>query len=158
MKLKQHFLLIMTIGILSACAIRDNASNHIVIRDAWIRAVGAMVENGSSGGTPSMDSNGAAYFVILNNSDSPDRLIGVQADFSQAAELHLSEMKDGVMRMQPVEFIEVPAKGEMVLQPGSYHVMLIGLKNQFTVGEKVELTLEFKEAGPIVIQAEVRSP
>jgi copper(I)-binding protein len=36
--------------------------------------------------------------------------------------------------------------------------MLIGLKNQFTVGEKVELTLEFKEAGPIVIQAEVRSP
>ena len=37
---------------------------------------------------------------------------------------------------QVVGGLPIPAKGSMALKPGSYHVMLIGLKQPLTVGGK----------------------
>jgi copper(I)-binding protein len=45
----------------------------------------------------------------------------------------------------------------VVLKPGSYHVMLIGLKKQLTAGEKIPLTLTFEKAGNISVTVPVQA-
>jgi hypothetical protein len=83
-------------------------------------------------------------------------LIKAQSDVSQVVELHNVAMKDGVMSMYPVEAIEVPANGEAVLKPGSFHVMLIGLTRDLVAGETMSVTLTFEQAGDVTVQAPIR--
>jgi periplasmic copper chaperone A len=51
----------------------------------------------------------------------------------------------------------VPASGEVALKPGSFHVMLIGLNQALTPGENFDVTLQFEQAGPVTVQANIRS-
>lgn len=99
---------------------------------------------------------GAMYMTIRNPSGTPDRLIKAQSDVSKVVELHNVAMKDGVMSMYPVEAIEVPANGEAVLKPGSFHVMLIGLTRDLVAGETMTVTLTFEQAGDVTVQAPIR--
>ena len=99
---------------------------------------------------------GAMYMTIRNPTGSPDRLIKAQSDVSQVVELHNVAMKDGVMSMYPVEAIDVPANGEALLKPGSFHVMLIGLTRDLVAGETMSVTLTFEQAGDVTVQAPIR--
>jgi len=45
---------------------------------------------------------------------------------------------------------------EAQLQPGGYHVMLIGLKEQLMPGQQVELTLVFKDGSRAKVAAPVQ--
>lgn len=99
---------------------------------------------------------GAMYMTIRNPSGTPDRLIKAQSDVSKVVELHNVAMKDGIMSMYPVEAIEVPANGEAVLKPGSFHVMLIGLTRDLVAGETMTVTLTFEQAGDVTVQAPIR--
>src|SRR5690606_27441472 len=62
----------------------------------------------------------------------------------------------GMMEMRPVDRIVVPAGGEVVLEPGGLHVMLLDLAAPLEAGSSVELTLEFEESGEQVVTADVR--
>jgi copper(I)-binding protein len=62
----------------------------------------------------------------------------------------------GMMTMQPVDRIEVPAGETVSLEPGGYHIMLLALADPLEVGATVELTLTFEVAGAQVVRAEVR--
>ncbi len=84
-------------------------------------------------------------------------LVAAASDVADAVEIHLSEMKDDVMTMRQVDGVDVPAAGEAVLKPGSYHIMLIGLNQELAVGDKVSLTLTFEKAGQMNVEAEVRA-
>jgi hypothetical protein len=50
----------------------------------------------------------------------------------------------------------VPANGEAVLKPGSFHVMLIGLTRDLVAGETMSVTLTFEQAGDVTVQAPIR--
>ena len=58
--------------------------------------------------------------------------------------------------MQPVARLEIPAGGSVELKPGSYHIMLIGLKQDLKAGDTIEITLTFEKAGEVKVTAEVR--
>lgn len=62
----------------------------------------------------------------------------------------------GMMRMQAVPRLDVPAGAVVTLEPGGYHLMLIDLAAPLTPGSTVELTLDFEVAGDVVVRAEVR--
>lgn len=103
--------------------------------------------------------NSAAYMVIRNTGSEPDKLIAASTDVAKTVELHTVIEEGGMMRMRQVEGgIDVPANGEVVLKPGGFHVMLIGLTRDLNAGDKVELTLTFEKAGQIPVTAEVRQP
>ena len=68
-----------------------------------------------------------------------------------------TDAMSGMMSMQEVAAIEVPAGGEVALEPGGYHVMLLDLAAPLADGETVELTLEFEQAGTVTATAEVRT-
>jgi copper(I)-binding protein len=61
------------------------------------------------------------------------------------------------MRMRQLEDgLEIPAGGQVMLKPGSFHVMLMDLKQPLKAGDKVPLTLTFAGAGPLETELEVR--
>lgn len=99
--------------------------------------------------------NGAAYMTLTNDGDTDDQLVGVTSDVAEAVELHQSAMQDGSMSMQQVDGIDLPAGGAAVLEPGGFHVMLVGVTAELAEGDTVDLTLEFANAGERTVSAEV---
>lgn len=159
---------------LAACSGgQSGPGGGIQVKDAWVRAMQGGAMNGNMGGgmaTPSAMSgahgsgmtsdlgNSAAYMILVNSSPQADRLLRVESDVANAIELHLSEMKNDVMTMHPVEAIDIPAGGQAELKPGGYHIMLIGLKRELKPGEKVTFKLVFEKAAALTVEAEVRAP
>jgi hypothetical protein len=99
----------------------------------------------------SVTRTGAAYLKVRNGGDAADRLVGVASEVADRAALHASVVQDGVMRMRPVDAVEVPAGGEAVLEPGGLHVMLIGLKAPLEEGDSFALRLVFEDAGEVEV-------
>ena len=73
--------------------------------------------------------NTAAFMVLKNDADKPVKLVTVASPEAGRAELHTHLHENGVMKMRQVESIEIPARGEAVLKPGSLHVMLFEVRD-----------------------------
>ncbi|MCU0490707.1 MAG: copper chaperone PCu(A)C [Chloroflexaceae bacterium] len=112
----------------------------------------ATMEMGHGGG----GAVSAAYFTIANSSGTADALVRAASDVAETVELHTVEMQNDVMQMRPVNQIDIPARGEVELKPGGFHVMLIGLKRDLKVGDTVNLTLTLQNAGTLNVAATVR--
>ncbi|KJK09128.1 copper chaperone PCu(A)C [Pseudomonas alkylphenolica] len=101
--------------------------------------------------------NVAAYFVVHNNGSSADTLLGVDSPISDDAQLHEHVHKDGLMKMQQVQRVEVPAGKDLVFAPGAYHVMLMQPKDRSLLvdGKRFPLTLHFEKAGDVTVEVAV---
>jgi copper(I)-binding protein len=128
----------------------DQMHGHGGHGDTASFAVGDLVVE-SPWARESVTRTGAAYLTVRNGGDADDRLIGVSSEVADRAELHASDMQDGVMRMRPVEAVEVPAGGEAALEPGGVHIMLVGLKAPLDEGGSFALTLVFENAGEVEV-------
>ena len=95
----------------------------------------------------------AGYMGISNEGDHPDTLIGVEVGFAAKAMLHTTEFSaDGVASMKHVEALEIPAGDTVVLEPGGYHIMLMGLSQPLTEGDMLPATLIFEQGGRVEIE------
>ena len=98
----------------------------------WIRA------------TPNAAPTAGAYLTISNSGKVADRLLGGDSPLAKAVEPHTMSMSGGVMRMRlAADGFEVPAGGVLTLAPGGNHLMLLGPKHTFVVGEHLPVTLRF---------------
>ena len=88
--------------------------------------------------------NSAGFVVVKNTLDTPLKIVRASSPRAASVELHTHTMENGVMRMRPVQVIEVPAKGETSFDPNGYHFMLIGLNGKLVEGEKIPITVEFE--------------
>lgn len=96
------------------------------------------------------------YLTIRNTGADADRLISGEADFADRVEIHEMTMEGDVMKMRHLaDGLEIPAGGEVVLKPGGYHVMFIGIASQFKDGEIRKATLTFEKAGAIELEFQV---
>jgi copper(I)-binding protein len=121
------------------------AADSVKVYDAWVRDTvpGAMVS--------------AAYLRI--KSDAPVKLVKAESPVAGVTEIHKMEMKDGIMKMQAVDAVEVVPGKVVDLKPGGYHIMLMMLKDQIKAGAKVPLTLTFEDASKkqTVIKVEAKA-
>ncbi|HSJ28113.1 MAG TPA: copper chaperone PCu(A)C [Acidimicrobiia bacterium] len=159
--MKRNLLaLVAVVLLLPACS--DGAGDAIEISDAWARTSAAMT------------SAGAVYMQIHNPAATDDVLLRATADASVASTVEIHEtapmettstmggetgstMGSGeMMTMRPVDRIVIPAGGTMALEPGGYHVMLIGLVQPLETGSAITITLVFEQAGEIEVEADVR--
>ena len=87
------------------------------------------------------------FGTITNPGDTDLHLIGVESDLGGSAELHETVPGGSGMMMQEREdgFV-IPAGGELVLEPGGNHIMLMELGRPITTGQQITLTLEFDGA------------
>jgi copper(I)-binding protein len=90
---------------------------------------------------------------ITNKGTAPDRLVGGATSAAAGFEVHNMTMDQGVAKMRPVEGgLEIKPGETVELKPGSFHVMLTGLKQPLEKGQKVKATLQFEKAGKVDIE------
>ncbi|MDF2446397.1 MAG: hypothetical protein K0S46_1633 [Moraxellaceae bacterium] len=116
---------------------------NVLVEAAWISEA------------PPTARNNAAY-VRLKNGARQDTLIGVSTPVAAVAELHELRQEGGVTRMQQLKAVELAPGQELEFAPGGRHIMLIDMRRPLKAGERVPLTLKFRRAGTVTVQAEVR--
>lgn len=114
--------------------------------------------------SPRMADAGAVYLQMT--AADGDRLVGASVDASVAAmvQIHetvMAEMDDGsegmgVMAMQEVGGIDLPAGVTVALEPGGFHIMLMNLGAPLEDGQTFDITLTFETAGDKTYEVEVR--
>ncbi|GGD07111.1 copper chaperone PCu(A)C [Aquisalinus flavus] len=115
------------------------AAGDVAISGSWVRAVGEGVRMS------------AAYGTISNQGDEPDRIVSLASPIAEVVELHESIEQDGRSMMRPVNGLEIPAGDEVILEPGGYHVMLIGVAGPLVEGETYDITITFEKAGDLSV-------
>jgi copper(I)-binding protein len=151
-------VVLLLVGTLAACGAPSGPS--ITAEDVWARPAMAMMGSGqSSGEGMGMAGTGAIFMRLVNKGKESDRLVGGKTDAAKAVEVHETVMEGDVTKMQMLaNGLEVPAQGQVLLQPGSYHIMLIGMQRDLKVGDKVSVELQFEKSGSMTVEAEVREP
>lgn len=107
-------------------------AQSVTVKDAWIR------------GTVQGQNATGAFMELTGKSNA--RLVGVTTPLTKSAEVHNMTMENGVMKMFPVDGIDVPAGKTVRLAPGGYHVMLMNLQKPLNAGDKMPLQLTFEVA------------
>ncbi len=115
----------------------------VEVQHAWARA------------TPGGARAAALYMTLVNKGATDDRLVVVSTPVAGKAEVHSTTTQSGVMRMAPVEALQVRPGTPTVLQPGGYHVMLMDLKGPLTAGQSFSFSLTFEKAGRVDATAKV---
>ncbi|HEY9010646.1 MAG TPA: copper chaperone PCu(A)C [Devosia sp.] len=92
------------------------------------------------------------FMTITNAGAAADRLVGVETDAAKMAEMHEMKMEGDVMKMTRLDDgLEIPAGGTVTLEPGGYHVMMMGLAQGLAEGGCLEVTLTFERAGKLPV-------
>jgi len=112
------------------------------ITGAWARPAGA-------------GDTSAVYLRLMNRGETADRLLAVETEAADAAEIHTMRMDGDIMRMRPVDGLDIPGGETAVLQPGGMHIMLMGLTEPLHEGDNLVLTLVFESGVRVVVTAPV---
>lgn len=119
-----NFLLLMTITFA--------ASAKVELVEGQVRAM------------PPSVPNTAAYITLMNHG-AAKRLVAVTTPVAKEAQLHTMSMDNGVMQMREVEGFDIPMHGQLALQPGGDHIMILGLHKPLALEQEVELSLAFSD-------------
>ena len=139
MKFKTAFWALL-LAIVSSSAL----AKGFKVEDVWIRAM------------PPTSRVVPIYLTMVNHTGKPMELASISTKRGDV-ELHKSFMKAGMMRMEHVGFVEVPAHGKAKLQPEGFHGMMMNFtKGVPAKGEKVPLVLHFKNGDEVNVVAKVR--
>jgi copper(I)-binding protein len=136
-----HFIKSAALGLFLATACLSGAQaagGSIKVVGPWIRP--------NPPGAPTA----AGYLTVVNTGRSPDRLLGGSSPQVGKVEIHQMSMQGAIMRMRALSGGVAISPGATVkLEPGSYHLMLVGPKRAFRAGERVPITLNFQHAGAV---------
>ena len=133
--------LVMALSLAQAAQAHEYKAGDLAIGHPWSRATlpGAKVA--------------AGYLTVSNTGSEADRLVAVSAGIAKEGEIHEMTVKDGVMTMRPVAGgLDIPAGGEVKLEPGSYHLMFKDLSAPAVEGQKFPGTLTFEKAGTVEVE------
>lgn len=87
----------------------------------------------------------AGYMVLKNMSKRPVVLVDVSCKDFKSVMMHRTVVQDGMARMQHQQKIRIaPGKG-IEFKPGGYHLMLMHAKKTFRAGDKVNITLHYRD-------------
>lgn len=99
----------------------------------------------------------AVYFVIRNPADVPDTLVHVNTAEAAGVMFHRNVTDGGIVRMEHLETLVVPARDSLVLAPGGVHLMLTSVRPR-SPGDSLQLSLNFSSAGVRVVPVPLLAP
>ncbi len=120
----------------------------VVISDPYARATFPMAQSG-------------AVYLTIENTGQTERTVSavsVTDKIAREAQIHTTDMRGDVMQMREVtEGITLAAGNTVTFEPGSYHIMLMGLKRGLSEGDTVPLTLTMANGETITANAAVKA-
>lgn len=131
-----------------ACGTQQDApppGSILSVHDAWARSAdsGAMT---------------AVYFTLANAGTVSDTLSGVSSPDAEVSAMHISTQHGGMMHMDPVTSLPVPAVDSVMFRPLGAHVMLTRVRKPLVAGDSVSLQLTFVSGRTVGVRAGVRQP
>lgn len=142
---------VVALAVLMSGAFLSLASSHeitfgsITVTHPFVRA------------TPPGAKTGGGYMAISNSAAEADRLIAVvpAADVAKRGTLHETKIDGGVTKMLPLDGLDIPAGGQVIIGEGGTHLMFEELTAPFGEGELLGATLVFEHTGNVEITFEV---
>ena len=140
----------LTIAAVAPVGARAATTSPIVVSNVWSR--------------PAIDT-GVVYATIENRSGKADGLDGGITPIAVAVEVHRTVSSSGsmngtsmtgIMSMQRVSVLPIPAHGRVTLATGAYHLMLIRLHRDLHAGDAFPLVLHFSSGGYVKTTVHVR--
>ena len=122
-----------------------NAANSLKIENAW------------SPEAPPVTKVMAGYMKITNLSDKDIKIQSAKSSLFKNVEIHLTEMKNGMMRMIKQDNLNIKAKGHIELKPGALHMMLVGKLKPIKSGSVIPLTISFDNGETVSVNLDVKT-
>jgi periplasmic copper chaperone A len=94
--------------------------------------------------------------TIRNDTTAPEALLRVRCPIANFSERHIVDRGEGAPAMRAVPNIPISAGSTLVLQPTTYHVMLLQTREPLEPGKRFTCTIVFQKAGSIETEVEVR--
>ena len=128
----------------SAAHAADYKLGALTIRQPWSRPAQAGM-------------NGVGFMTIANAGKTPVTLTRAETPVAGSVEIHQSAMVGGVMTMRELDKgVVIPAGGQIAFAPGGYHFMILSLKADQKVGQKVPVTLVFDNGRKVQVDLTVQ--
>lgn len=120
------------------------ASESITIEDSWVKAA----DEGMSAGFGSLHNSGDADVTVTSAETSASRMLELHETVeNEAGEMVMREIEGGFV---------IPAGGELMLEPGADHIMLMDLTAPLKAGDEVTFTLTFSDDSTYEFSAPVK--
>ncbi len=121
------------------------ADGHLMVDDAWVREAppGALAL--------------AGYMTLHNHAEKERVLVGAQSPAFGSVMLHKTVIEGDMSKMVHQHMITIPAGGMISFEPNSYHLMMMKPKQPLKAGDKVVVTLSFKDGTTQEVTHEVRA-
>lgn len=95
--------------------------------------------------------------TIQNTGPESDTLVGGTSPVAARVDLHHTRLVDGQREMDLLaDGIPLPPGSTVILELGSSHLMLVGLREALVQGQTFPLTLHFAHAGDVTVTVRVR--
>lgn len=132
------------LGLAAGAPLAHAQTPAMEVREAWARATTSTARVGG-------------VFLKLRATGAGDRVVSASSPVAEKVELHETIRDGNVMRMREVPALTVAAGQTVELKPGSYHIMLIGLKQPLNRGESFPLTITFEKAPAVTATVTVQA-
>jgi copper(I)-binding protein len=128
-----HSLRIAAITVLFATSLAAAAAApaQVTVTDPWVR------------GTVTGQKATGAFMQLKSPADTA--LVAAASPVAKIVEVHEMKMEGGMMKMNAVDRLALPAGKAVDLKPGGYHVMLMDLVKPLKDGDTVPLQLTFED-------------
>jgi copper(I)-binding protein len=136
----KHALIIV---ILLAATSLAGADSGLQVSEPWIREA------------PPTSRVLAGYLTLVNTGDNTVTVTAISSPDFKNAEIHRTVIEEGIARMLAVKQLEVPAGGQLMLEPGGYHLMLFDPMRTLTEGETVTLIIHLDNGNQMSATAPV---
>lgn len=120
------------------------AGESVHIQNAWIREA------------PPTIKVMAGYLDIENSSDRALTLVSAESPEFERIEFHISQVENGIARMQQQKRIVIDPNTTFSFEPGGYHLMLFNNSTPMRKGKNVSIKLTFKDGETYVLDAKVK--
>jgi len=119
------------------------AGDVVAIMNSWVRETHAEAKVN------------AGYMTLVNVGAEDVTLLKVESDAFGSVEVHEMAMVDGMMEMNELNDLVIPARGQIQFEPGGKHLMMMAPKKHYTKGQEVNMTLTFKSGKKQIVSVKV---
>ena len=136
-------LMMIGVGIFNI-ARAEEMTKDVIVSNAWVRAL------------PPSQKTTAGLLTIENKTKKEIILESVTSTAAEVVEIHKMEHNNGMMKMEKVENIAIPAGGQIDFESSGYHLMIINLLKPIKEGDSVPFVLNFQDGSHVNVSAVVK--